>query len=83
MFVGECRWACTHEHKCLQKLEERALDPLELELQAVVSHLLWLLEVKLLSCKSAMHSELQSHPPAPFCVCLCVHMWHVQVYVSA
>lgn len=47
MCLGVCRWACTHEHKCLQKLEERALDPLELEVQAVVSHLLWLPEAKL------------------------------------
>lgn len=82
VFVGVCRHVHMSTSACRSWRRGRWI-PLELELQALVSHLLWLPEAELLSCKSAVHSELPSHPPAPFCVCLCVHVWHVHEYASA
>lgn len=40
-----CRWVYAKEY--MQRWEERALDPLELELQAVGSCLVWILGTEL------------------------------------
>ena len=52
--VGLCGWMDT---MCVQVLEHRSLDPLELELQLVVSHLMWMLGTELRSSgKTSKHS---------------------------
>lgn len=40
-----CDGVCAHEYNCVQK-HEKALGLLELELQVVVSHLIWVLEAR-------------------------------------
>lgn len=41
-----CVWVCAHECSA-RRDQKRALDPLELELQAVLNHLTWFQELNL------------------------------------
>ena len=46
-FLTGGRRVCTHVSASACRIQERVLDPLELELQAVVSHLMWVLRTEL------------------------------------
>lgn len=57
LFSLKSRWALLCEH-----VRQRALDPLELELKVVGSHMVWVLGTELLSSKKTKgyHSSLSS-----------------------
>lgn len=48
-------YECTHEYRCLWGLE-KVSDALQLELQGIVSHQVWMLETELRFSANAMHS---------------------------